>query len=62
MAKIHYDKDLSGVTACGRTNHDHAHEDITEVTCKDCLQAYLEDLSEQLSTKYNELKQALGKA
>lgn len=35
--KVHYDKNLSGVTACGRTNHNHAHEDIRKVTCKACL-------------------------
>ena len=35
--QVHYDKDLSGVAACGRQNYDHAHEDISQVTCKDCL-------------------------
>ena len=39
LAKTHYDKYLMGVTACKRTNHDYAHENIRKVTCKACLKA-----------------------
>jgi hypothetical protein len=39
MQKVHYDKDLSGVTACKRVSYDYAHEDISKVTCKACLRS-----------------------
>lgn len=35
--KVHYDEDLVGETLCGLTTHDSAHEDIRQVTCKNCL-------------------------
>ena len=35
--KVHYDKMLSGVTACGRSDYEIADENIKKVTCKSCL-------------------------
>jgi hypothetical protein len=39
MTKCHYDKYLSGITACKRVDYDLASEDIKQVTCKSCLKA-----------------------